>query len=387
MRIVLWGTYDAGTSRNRILSRGLRENGVEVIECHKDVWRGIEDKSRIAGLWPKLRLLIKWLCSYPSLIWQYLRLPRHDVVIVGYLGHLDVLLLWPFAKLRRTPILWDVYISLYNTVVEDRKLVGPRHPLAYLLFLWEWLACRAANVVVLDTRTHADFFVQKFNIHPSRTAVVFLGVEPELFPVPPGFTFDKDPAQPITVLFYGNFIPLHGIDTIVQAAILAENEPIDWILLGRGQEESKIRSMIEKHPLPRLTWLPWVRYDEVAHLDTHTDVGLGIFSSTEKAGRGIPNKIFQMISAGKPIITRDSPAIRELLSPDMPGIFLVPPSDPSSIVQSIKEIAKQRHTWPASGLHQNIRNRIQPRAIGSELLEILRNLNPEPHDTQAEDSS
>jgi len=43
MRVVCWGTYDLGSARNRILLRGLREAGVELVEIHKDVWRGVED--------------------------------------------------------------------------------------------------------------------------------------------------------------------------------------------------------------------------------------------------------------------------------------------------------------------------------------------------------
>ena len=44
LRVVAWGTYDLGKPRDRILLRGLRENDVEVLECHSDVWQGIEDK-------------------------------------------------------------------------------------------------------------------------------------------------------------------------------------------------------------------------------------------------------------------------------------------------------------------------------------------------------
>ena len=60
MRIVCWGTYDIGKPRVRILLRGLQENNIEVIECHKEVWGGIKDKSQIAGFVAKLRFAAKW---------------------------------------------------------------------------------------------------------------------------------------------------------------------------------------------------------------------------------------------------------------------------------------------------------------------------------------
>ena len=121
------------------------------------------DKSQVGWI-QRLKLLVRWLLAYPGLIVNYCRTPAHDVVVVGYLGHLDVLLLWPFAKLRGVPIVWDAFLSLYNTVVEDRQMVGPRHPLAWLLYGWEWLACRAADTVILDTKAHGDYFVERYKL-------------------------------------------------------------------------------------------------------------------------------------------------------------------------------------------------------------------------------
>lgn len=103
LRIVAWGTYDVGKPRVRILLRGLRENGVEVLECHRDIWQGIEDKSQVSSWRQRARIIANWLLAYPALIWCYLRAPRHDAVLIPYLGQLDILILWPLAKLRRRP--------------------------------------------------------------------------------------------------------------------------------------------------------------------------------------------------------------------------------------------------------------------------------------------
>jgi len=181
VRIVFWGTYDTGKPRVRIMLEGLKKNAVEITECHRNCWNGIEDKSQISGTVERLCILIRWILSYPGLIVRYLKLPRHDVVIVGYMGHLDTLVLWPFARLRKVPILWDAFLSLYDTVVEDRKLVKPSHPLARMLYAWEWLACRAADLVMLDTRAHADYFVSRFKINDKKTFSVLVGAELDVF--------------------------------------------------------------------------------------------------------------------------------------------------------------------------------------------------------------
>jgi len=307
------------------------------------------------------------------LIWRYLRLPKHDVVVIGYMGHLDVLVLWLFAKLRRVPIIWDVFLSLYNTAVEDRNLVAPNHPLAHFLFAWEWSACRAADILVLDTQAHADYFTQRFKVPPHRTGVVFVGAETTAFPLRPKTARMKAPNEPLTVLFYGQFIPLHGIETIIRAAQQTETEPIQWILIGRGQMESKIRNMLQAHPLPKLKWIPWVPYEELVQWIHRADICLGIFGNSDKAARVIPNKIFQILLSGKPLITRDSPAIRELLSPETSGIFLIPATNSNALVE-VHHFADQCHLLANQPLYPDIRQRIQPTAIGREFIKVINGL-------------
>lgn len=371
MQVVYWGTYDKGKPRNRIMIQGLKKNGIHVIECHADVWGGIEDKSQLLSWSQRLRLLIRWLLSYPRLILSYLRLPRHDVVIIGYMGQLDVLILWPFAKLRGVPIVWDAFLSLYDTVVEDRKLIGPKHPLAQFLFVWEYLSCRAANLVILDTQAHADYFLQRFKIPRNRIGVVFVGVETDAFPLRPQPIEMRRPYKPLTILFYGQFIPLHGIETIIQAAQRTKNKPIQWVIIGKGQEESKIRNMLQTHSLSCLKWIPWVPYRELVDWIHRSDICLGIFGDSDKAGRVIPNKVFQILSTGTPLITRDSSAIRELLSPNIPGLFLVPPVNPEAILKTIHKFQLQRHLLAEQKLYRDIVKLIEPATVARMLTMMI----------------
>src|SRR6187455_559297 len=98
MRILFWGVFDVGKPRTRILRRGIETTGAEITECHSPIWTGIEDKSQVRGLWAKLWLLVRWLCSYPAILYRFMRGPRPDIVVIGYPGLIDVLVLAPFAK-------------------------------------------------------------------------------------------------------------------------------------------------------------------------------------------------------------------------------------------------------------------------------------------------
>ena len=369
-RVVLWGTYDLGKPRTRILIRGLGEAGVELIQCHVDVWSGVEDKANIAG-WRKVAAILgKLILAYPILIWRYLRLPRHDVVLVGYLGHLDVIVLWPFAALRGAPVVWDAFLSLYETVVEDRQMVGPRHPLAWLVWAWDWLACRAADLVLLDTHAHARWFQSEFKLRDGRTDAVFVGAEPDAFAPLPDAGHTKA-GGPIRILFYGQFIPLHGIETIVAAAARTSPELYSWTIIGTGQEDARIRRLLEANPIPHLRWITWVPYGQLRESIATADICLGIFGQSGKAARVIPNKVFQVIAAGRPLVTRDSPAMRELVTSDTPGIHLVRAGDADLLLAGIAELARQVRQSSTAALFGSLRDRIAPAAIGRQLATLL----------------
>lgn len=372
MRIVLWGTYDTGKPRVRLLRDGLRLNGFDLIECQANVWSGIEDKSQIAGL-RKIGLALHWFAHYPGLLWRYLRLPAHDMVLVSYPGLLDVLLIKALARLRRVPVVWDVFISAYDTVVMDRSLVTPRSALAKLLWGLEWWAIRAADLVFMDTQTHARRLEKLFHLPDGSCGAVWVGAEIERFAAtcePKNTELASGPGRTLQVLFYGQFIPLHGIQYIVEAARLLRNAPIDWVLIGQGQEATLIRTMLENEPLQRLRWIEWVDYADLKTWIGCADVCLGIFGTSDKAASVIPNKVFQIVAAQKPLITRDSPAIRELLKDDSPCVRLVPPGDARALADAVEQYAHQ--LGKESRLcHSDLLHQIDAKAIGEQFRKMI----------------
>ena len=369
-RIVFWGTYDIGKPRVRLLLAGLREMGLEVIECHSDIWKGVEDKSQLSGLKAKVKLILSLFLSYPLLIYRYLHLPPHDLVIIGYMGQLDILLIRPFACLRGVPVCWDVFISLYDTVVIDRKIVSKKSIFAFLLYNLEWLASRLASLLLLDTRTHAEYFEELFRLPPQRVQHVYVGAEVNIFRRDVSVRRHKGV---FTVLFYGQFIPLHGIDTIVHAAKLLEksSKKLHFILIGKGQEQPRIDALIGKLCIKTIQRISWVNYDKLINYIHEADICLGIFGSSGKATRVIPNKVYQILAAGKPLITGDTPAIRELLN-ESPNIRLVEPGNAEALATSVlylwntidKKIdnSKGYSNFPIIG----------PKEVGKQLIELFR---------------
>lgn len=373
MNILLWGTYDTSKPRIRILRDGLHLQGVELTEIHADIWEDVGDKSALHGSAPWLRRGLRLLCAYPRLVWRYLRAPAHDLVLVSYPGQLDVLVLRPFAWVRRHRIALDWFISAFDTVVEDRKLVGPKHPLAWLLRAGEWLAAHAADLVFMDTVAHARRMEKLFRLAPGSVASVWVGAE-SMFFTPPA---PRPADDRLRVLFYGQFIPLHGIETIVEAAHRLRDAPVQWTLIGRGQVAPRIHAALTERPVPNLRWLEWVPYDDLVKRIAETDVCLGIFGTSQKAASVIPNKVFQVIAGGRPLVTRDSPAIRELLTNDPPCTRLVPAGDTQALVAAIRDYIGIMHTPVSGSCHAEARSRIAPSAIGRQFITAVAKRFPE----------
>ncbi|WP_225421507.1 glycosyltransferase [Sphingomonas parva] len=319
----------------RLLLDALRRVGALDGEINIAAWRGIEDKA-VAGRGRLLRAALTLLAAYPAAMLKLLRAPRGGAVLLPYPGIPDVFFAAIAARLRGRRIVLDAFLPLHDTIVGDRAMLRPRSLPARLIWLAERIGLRLADIILVDTDQHGDFFAVEFGIDRSRFETVLVGAEP-LFrapagPVPPL----PAPAGRPLVLFYGQLIPLHGLETILEAARRTVDAPFHWLLVGRGQQEPLLRAALETKAMPNVSWLPWVDYAALPALIGHADLCLGIFGASAKAGRVIPNKMFQVLSAGKPIVTRASPAVAALAAEFPDTVITVPAADPVALAETVR---------------------------------------------------
>lgn len=319
MRALYFGTYERGYPRNAQVISCLRRAGVEVVERHVGVWEGRRHNWAAGG-----RVAARAVSAQAQLALGGAP-TDFDAMIVGYPGHLDV----PVARriAGRRPLVFNPLVSLWDTLVADRGRFRPASPVARLIRRVDRAAFRRADLVVADTEAHAAYFRAVFGLPEERVAVCLVGAEDRLFH--PGSQSD----EPFRALFVGKLIPLHGLDTILAAAALAPEIP--FRVVGSGQLER----LLETRP-PNVEWLPWVEYERLPDELRRAACALGVFGTSDKAARVIPNKAFQALACGTPLVTADTPAARELLV-DGDSALLIPPGDARALAEAVRRLANQ----------------------------------------------
>src|SRR5579859_6660610 len=337
MRTIIFGTYDTAMHpRVAIIAEGLAARGFDVTECNLPLGLSTADRVemlakpwKVGGL--AARLASRWL----GLAAKARRLGRPDAVVVGYLGHFDVHLARLLYPRRRVPIVLDHLISAANTA-KDRRIAGGGLK-QRLLTVIDAAALRAADIVVVDTEEHLEIVPEKYL---SKAVVVHVGAPTPWHQaaVEPAATAPSTTGSgPLKVVFYGLYTPLQGTPVIGEALGRLAGAPVEVTMIGGGQDEAETKRAAAANQSVR--WLDWVPAAELPAVVASHDVCLGIFGTSDKALRVVPNKVFQGAAAGCAVITSDTAPQRRVLGD---AAVLVPPGDPVALADALLRLADDR---------------------------------------------
>lgn len=362
-RLMWIGSYESDYPRTRVLISGLRELGVEVVECHRPLWELTRHKA--GGFLSPQRLpatAVRFAGAWSGLALEQRRLGPVDAIVAGYPAQLDAPFAAAVARARRVPLIVDAMISLSDTLLGDRKRVG-RLTGAGLEWL-DRLAVHRANLLITDTDSHAAYFSSRFGAKAESIGIVPVGAEPDLFPATP------QPDGEAHALFYGKLSPLHGLETVLAAARLPGVPPIR--LIGDGQLRSWLDAELARDRPPGLERENWVPYERLGGEIASAAICLGIFGTSAKAQRVVPNKVYQAMAVGRPIVTANTPGAREVLTDEKDAI-LVPPGDPATLAAAMTRLADdaELRTRLGDAAQRRFRQVGTPAAVAVRLLDSL----------------
>lgn len=232
----------------------------------------------------------------------------------------DIYILMPFSKnqfiknfFKRNRIINDFFISNYDTYIYDRQKIKKSNPRAWWKYFQDWINFRFSHYLLSDTQHHFEYWEKLFGKYKGKHFVLPVLADKEIY-----FPNQDAPVnQPIKILFYGSFIPLHGIDIILKAFKLLENKGLDFEanIIGTGQTYKKMLQLYQDLDLKNV-YMNGQVIDEIklANEIRNADIILGIFGNSQKALSVIPNKVYQALACQKPIITMETKAILEFFT-------------------------------------------------------------------------
>ena len=214
-----------------------------------------------------------------------------------------------------------------------------------LLYPFEWLCLKLSSRCLTDTELHRDFIATRFGVDRGRIDVVYVG----------GVPAGQSSAGPemdgqLNVLFYGTFLPLHGVDVLLNACKLLEDKPIRFhIIGGSGKALVAFQTLLDELSPGNVVHDAWVDFDKLqSTVIPGADLCLGgPFGGTPQARRVITGKTFQFLAQGKPtVIGRvDEP----VAFADRKNCLLVEQADAADLARACEWALEHRNELPAIG--------------------------------------
>ena len=263
-------------------------------------------------------------------------LVRADIAVAGFLAQP----LAPLFHLRapERPLVVDAFISLHETLCEDRRSVARRGPVAAIAKLLDAVSMRRAHTVLTDTAANADDLARRYGIDRAKFAPVYVGANETLFHPRP-VVLDSETFR---VFYYATFLPLHGVDTIIRAAHILRAKPSIHIeIVGDGPERPRVERLAQELGVSNVTFHDAVPYHKLPELIAQADVCLGghFNAQSAKAQRVVPGKVFQFLAMAKPTVAGDCAGTREALADGEDALF-VPMGDAAALAEAVLRLQR-----------------------------------------------
>ena len=354
INICYFGTYDPIYTRNRLMIKGLKENGVNVIECHTP-----QTSNKLKKYW--------------ALIKKHQQIKKdYDIMVVGFAGHAIIPLAWLLAKLNRKKVILDLFVSEYDSVILDRKQHSPRSLTAFKLWLMDWLSCRLADLCLLDAEEHNKYMSQAYKVKPEKFKMVFVSCDQNIF-YP---REKKQNSDKYIIHYHGSYSPIQGVPYIIKAAKILKNENIQFNIIGKLKHHKPEIALAKDLGLQNINFIDAMPYEQLSEQMTQADLILGMFGDTDKAMHCSAFKIIEGMAIKKPVLTGDTPALHELSPNNSETCYFCNMADSQDLADKILILKNNPDLSNkiAENGYKFCLEYLTPKATAKELINIINNL-------------
>ncbi len=296
------------------------------------------------GIKKIIRKLLRSFEEFWTTIFEFYQIIISDIVVVPAMNNEQQKHLF-FAHFLRKKILTDFYISDYDTYVNDWQRIPSYSKAAKKLLKNDFNIINKADFTLFLNYTEANRYLDIVNIpfNSKKHLIVPLVIEEMIKCKLPYFSAVK--SKKLNICWWGNYLPLHGLENILKACEILKNEDKEefhFYLFGNNEKGSiPYQKMI--------TSLGISDYVTISNdktfsngklkdfLEVECDLVLGHFGDSLKAKNVLGNKLLDGVAMKAPLLTGESAATREYFSDE--EIFFSS-NVPVDIARKITEISR-----------------------------------------------
>jgi glycosyltransferase involved in cell wall biosynthesis len=245
---------------------------------------------------------------------------------------------WLLARLKRVPFLFEIRdlwpaFAIQVGVLKQPFLIWASQKLERLLY-------RHADRVMVNS----PGFIQHVKERGARQVELFPnGADPGMFqPDSSGENFRRlhHLGESFTVFYAGAHGLSNDLGVVLDAARLLLDAPeIQIVLLGDGKEKPVLMATAARECLTNITFLQPIAKNEMAEALAAADACLAILKPIPLYATTYPNKVFDYMAAGRPVILAIDGVVRQVVESSHAGVF-VPPGDPVALAKAIRAMAE-----------------------------------------------
>jgi glycosyltransferase involved in cell wall biosynthesis len=288
------------------------------------------------------------------------------LTILGYLANLC------FGQ-RYACLLYD----LYPDVAVELGLISSKNP---LIKFWDWINCkvwkRADSIIVLSSTMKDRIIAKCPQIEPKINVIQNWADSKFIKPLNKTenwFAREFNLLEKFTVLYSGNMGRCHDMDTIMEAAVELQNEPIQFVFIGGGAKQETCMKKVRELGLNNCVFLPYQDKAVLPYSLTACDLSL-VSVSEGMEGIVAPSKFYGVLAAGRPVavVCESHSYLRQLLEEAKCGAAF-DNGDGTQLAQFIRLLASdpQLATQMGDAGRQYLEAKLTPEIIAQQYFTTL----------------
>jgi glycosyltransferase involved in cell wall biosynthesis len=153
-------------------------------------------------------------------------------------------------------------------------------------------------------------------------------------------------------LYAGAMGSANGLGMVVETArvLQCRGSAVHLLLIGDGKEKPVLEKLAAHYQLANITFLPWVPKSDLVELMAMADLCLVFFAPLPVLETSSPNKFFDALALGRPILINYGGWMRELLDQHQAGVA-VPSNDPQEMADAMMALQADPSRLREMGRH------------------------------------